>query len=159
MKIMDPAELCDIMDFWIAAPWPLTEDETQQRAVERFGWTIEVDGGTPYLMDTVSNFTIPDVRTVPYKDRMMELSLQASDTTREITSPLTELLGDAFTLMVREGEGRWGKPTLLDSKSGPTARWNVDGGARVSFIFLSRGLLAMFETPQGAEVERKLGDR
>ncbi|MGO4434464.1 DUF6301 family protein [Paenarthrobacter sp. RAF9] len=156
---MEPAELCDIMDFWIAAPWPLTEDETHQRAVERFGWTIEVENGRQYLMNTASNFTIPDVMTVPIKDRMMELSLQTSDTTREITPQRTELLSDAFTLMVREGEARWGKPTLRDYENGPRARWNVNGGARVSFHFFPRGLLARFETPQGAEVERKLGDR
>ncbi|MFJ6537876.1 DUF6301 family protein [Paenarthrobacter sp. NPDC091711] len=157
-KSMPPAEVCDIMDFWIAAPWPMPEAEAQQRAVERFGWTIEVDNDTPYLMNTVSNFTTADVMTVDVKNVMRELSLDTSDTIRDVTPESTAFLSDSFTLMVREGEAKWGKPALRDFEKAKTARWNVDGGARVTFNFSPRGLSARFETPQGAEVERKLGD-
>ncbi|MCP1410809.1 DUF6301 family protein [Paenarthrobacter sp. A20] len=158
-KSMPPAELCDIMDFWIAAPWPMSKDEAQQRAVERFGWTIEVENDTPYLMNTVSNFTTADVMTIDYKNVMMDLSLDTSDTIREVTPESTAFLGDAHTLMVREGEARWGKPKLEHFEETTTALWNVDGGAIVSFSFLPRGLSAEYETPQGAELERKSGDR
>ncbi|WP_024818120.1 DUF6301 family protein [Arthrobacter sp. 31Y] len=157
-KSMPPAEVCDIMDFWIAAPWPLTEAEAQRRAVERFGWTIDDENGSSYLMNTVSNFTTADVMTIAYKNVMRELSFDTSDTIRDITPESTDFLNDAFTLMVREGEAKWGKPALRDSEKAKTARWNVHGGARVTFGFLPRGLSARFETPHGAEVERKLGD-
>ena len=158
-KSMPAAEVCDVMDFWIAAPWPLSEAETQQRAVERFGWTTEVENGRSYLMNTVSNFTFPDVMTIEVKNVMRAMSLDTSDSIRDITPESTDFLNDAFTLMVREGQARWGKPTLQNFKDTPSARWNVDGGARVTFRFNPKGLSATFETPQGAEIERKLGDR
>ncbi|SEC22194.1 DUF6301 family protein [Microbacterium hydrocarbonoxydans] len=158
-KVMTPAEVCDLMDFWIAAPWPLTQEETQKLAVERFGWTIEVENGTPYLMNTVSNFTFTDVMTTDSRGRMMHLTLDISDTIREVTEESTAFLGDAFTLMVREGSSRWGDPKNLKVKDTVSARWDVEGGARVTFNFAPKGLSARFETPQGAEVERKLGDR
>ncbi|USX53660.1 DUF6301 family protein [Lentzea sp. HUAS12] len=63
-RAMAPAEACDLMDFWEAASWPLTRDEVQQQAVEWFGWTVEVQNGTPYLMNRDSGFTVPDVMTI-----------------------------------------------------------------------------------------------
>lgn len=158
-KSMPPAEVCDIMDFWIAAPWPLSEDEAQQRAVERFGWTIDVEDGTPYLMNTVSNFNTPDVMTIAHKDVMMDLTLDASDAIREVTPESTAFLGDAFTLMVREGEARWGKPKLEYFEEIAAARWNADSGAIVTFRFLPKGVTARFDTPEGAELERRAGGR
>lgn len=154
-KSMPPAEVCDTMDFWITSPWPLSEDEVQQRAVEHFGWTIEVENDTPYLMNTVSNFTLPDVMTVHSKGVMMQIELDTTDNIREVTPESTAFLNDAFTLMVREGQARWGKPTVKRRGVGTAARWDVDGGARVSFHFLPRGVSAKYETPQGAELDRK----
>lgn len=51
---MTPVEVCDLMDFWEAAPWPLTCDQAQQLAVDGLGWTIELEDGISYLMNTVS---------------------------------------------------------------------------------------------------------
>ncbi|MCS3442555.1 DUF6301 family protein [Microbacterium phyllosphaerae] len=158
-KAMTPTEVCDIVDFWTAAPWPLTEDEAQQLAVERFGWSIEVENGTRYLMNTVTGLALPDVMTIAVKDQMRELSFDTTDTIRDVTPESTAFLGDNFALMVREGEARWGKPDLRRTDKWTTARWDAAGGSRVAFNFLPRGLNVRFETPQGADVERKLGDR
>lgn len=156
---MTPDELCDVVDFWAAAPWPLSEDETQQLAVDRFGWTVEVDKGKSYLMNTVSNFTIPDVMTIAYKDILNYVSLRISDTIRPVTEESAAFLNDAFTAIVREGEKRWGTPSLRDFEDTTAARWDLDGGSRIEITQLPMGLTAKFETPQGAAVERKLGDR
>ena len=142
-KSMPPAELCDIIDFWITAPWPMSQDEAQKRAVDRFGWTIEVENDTHYLMNTVSNFTTADVMTIDYKNVMMDLSFDTSDTIRDVTPESTDFLSDVHTLMVREGVAT------------TTAQWNVEDGARVSFSFLPRGLTARYETPQGVELDRR----
>ncbi|WP_416416479.1 DUF6301 family protein [Paenarthrobacter aromaticivorans] len=152
---MPPAELCDIIDFWITAPWPMSQDEAQKRAVDRFGWTIEVENDTPYLMNTVSNFTTADVMTIDYKNVMMDLSFDTSDTIRDVTPESTDFLSDVHTLMVREGVARWGEPKLAYFKDTTTAQWNVEDGARVSFSFLPRGLTARYETPQGVELDRR----
>lgn len=156
---MSAAEVCDIMDFWAEADWPLTQDEVQRISADRFGWTIEVEDDTPYLMNTVSGMTFPDVMTIDSRGRMMYMTLDTSDTVAEPSPESAAALGDAFALMVREGETRWGKPAMRAGAKGSTsARWDLTGGARVTFTSQAKGLTAMFETPQGAEVERKLGN-
>lgn len=158
-KAMNAAELCDTMEFWASASWPLTRDEAQKLAIDRFGWTIEVENGTSYLMNTVSGFTITDVTMIDLKDVMMDLSLDVSDTIRDVTPESTAFLGDAFALMVREGESRWGTPTMTEFEDTVAAHWDVAGGARIEFTFLPKGLTAMYETPQGAELSRESGNR
>lgn len=158
-KVMPAAEACDLMDFWVAAPWPLSQEEVQRLGVERFGWTVEVDNGKSYLFNRVSDFTIPDVMTIAYKDVVNYLTLRLSDTIKPATPESTAFLNDAFTLMVREGESRWGTATLRDIEGTTAARWDVTGGARIQFSFRPAGITAKFETPQGVAVERKAGGR
>ncbi|EWC61082.1 hypothetical protein UO65_3653 [Actinokineospora spheciospongiae] len=150
-KAMAPAEVCDLVDFWDAAPWPLTRDQVQQRAVERFGWTTEVEDGTSYLMNTVSGFTVPDVSTIGSKGDLSYLKLNVADTIREVTPGSRRFLGDAFALAVREGEGRWGVPTLRDGEGTTSADWDTASGGRISFNLTARSLSAVFHTPQDVE--------
>jgi len=42
---MTPIEVWAIVDFWAGLPWPMSRAEAQQRAVDRLGWTIEVEDG------------------------------------------------------------------------------------------------------------------
>ena len=157
-KAMSPAEVCDLMDFWAAADWPLCEDEVQSLAVERFGWTIEVEDGVSYLMNTVSGFTIPDVSTIGSKGPLSYINLRLSDVIRRITPESTEFLGDNFALMVREGQQRWGNPTMRKPDGAESASWNLHSGARITLNCNPKSLSAMFQTPQGVELDRKLGD-
>ncbi|ASN21629.1 DUF6301 family protein [Arthrobacter sp. YN] len=154
---MTPAEVCDLMDFWAAADWPLTKDEVQRLAVERFDWSIEVEDGTPYLMNHVSGFTIPDVSTIGARKHLHYLRLDTSDELKQVTPEFTAFLGDNFTLMVREGEGRWGKPTMRNFEGTDSAEWDRPSGGRIVFNLSSHVLSAMFQTPQGVELDRKLG--
>ncbi|MCD4853449.1 DUF6301 family protein [Arthrobacter sp. AK01] len=157
-KSMSPAEVCDLMDFWAAAAWPLTRDEVQRLAVERYGWSIEVEDDVPYLMNTVSGFTIPDVSTIGSEGALSYISLRISDVIRRITPESTEFLGDNFALMVREGTERWGKQLMRASAGSESASWCLSSGARISLNCHPKSLSAMFQTPQGVELDRKSGN-
>ncbi|MFD4669903.1 DUF6301 family protein [Lentzea sp. NPDC058450] len=156
---MTPAEACDLMDFWGAAPWPLTRDEVQELAVDRFGWTIEVDGGVRYLMNTVSGFTVPDVSAIGARRNLSYLGLHVADAIHEVTPASRRFLGDAFALMVREGESRWGVPAMSDREGVSSARWDTASGGRISFNLALKSLRARFETPQGIALDRRAGRR
>lgn len=156
---MTPVEACDLMDFWEIASWPLTRDQVQQLAVEWLGWTIEVENGVSYLMNTESGFTTPDVMTIGSKGDLSYLRFDVADKIREVTSASRRFLGDAFTLVVREGEARWGTPVLRDFERSTSATWDTASGGRISFSLALKSLGAMFETPQGVELDRKAGDR
>jgi hypothetical protein len=156
-KVMTPVEVCDFMEFWDAAAWPLTRDEVQKLAVERFGWTIEVEDDVPYLMNTVSGFTIPDVSTIGSEGALSHLSLRVSDVIRQVTPESTEFLGDNFALMVREGEARWGRATMGTVAETTSASWDSPTGSRIVFSLAPKSISAMFLTPQGVELDRKSG--
>lgn len=154
---MTAAEACDLVEFWEIAPWPLTRDQVQQLAVEWLGWTIEIDDGVPYLMNTVSAFTVPDVSTIGSRGDLSYLGFDLADTIREVTPESRRFLGDAFALAVREGESRWGAPAMRDFKGTSSASWDTASGGRISFSLALRGLGAMFQTPQGVELDRRAG--
>ncbi|WP_314325722.1 DUF6301 family protein [Paenarthrobacter ilicis] len=156
-KAMPPAEVCDLMGFWDAAEWPLTQDEVQRLAVERFGWSIEVEDGTPYLMNHVSGFTIPDVSTIGSKGDLSYISLRISDVIRQITPESTGFLGDNFALVVRVGQQRWGSPHIRKFEGGESASWLQPSGARITVNLYPKSLSAMFHTPQGVELDRNSG--
>ncbi|SES17759.1 hypothetical protein SAMN04488000_117107 [Lentzea albida] len=152
---MAPAEACDLMDFWEIAPWPLTRDQVQQLAVEWLGWTIEVENGVSYLMNRESGFTSPDVMTIGAKGELSYLKFAVADTIREVTPASRRFLGDAFTLVVREGEGRWGTPVMRDFETTTSAKWATGSGGAISFSLSRKGFSGMFATPQGVELDRK----
>ncbi|WP_185751188.1 DUF6301 family protein [Arthrobacter sp. 31Y] len=156
-KAMPPAEVCDLMDFWAAVAWPLTHEEVQRLAVERFGWSIEVEDGTRYLMNHVSGFTIPDVSTIGSKGDLSYITLRISDVIRQITPESTEFLGDNFALVVCEGRQRWGSPHIRKVQGGESASWNLPSGARITVNLNPKSLSAMFHTPQGVELDRNSG--
>lgn len=154
---MAPVEACDLMAFWEAAPWPLTCAQVQQLAVEWLGWTIEVEDGISYLMNTVSGFTVADVMTIGSKGDLSYLKFDVADTIRDVTAVSRRFLGDAFALMVREAEARWGAPAMRDFKGTSSATWDTTCGATISFTLALKGLGAMLETPQGVELDRRAG--
>lgn len=156
-KAMSPAEVCDLMDFWAAQPWPLSPDEVHRAAVERLGWTVEVEDGTSYLMNTASGLTVPDVSTVGSRGELSHLSLRTSDVVRPVTAASTAFLGDTFTLLVRAREVAWGAPTMRRREDSTSATWDLASGARVSFTCAVRSLSAMFETPQGVALDQRAG--
>ena len=155
-KAMTPTEACDLVGFWADAPWPLTRDEVIALGAERFGWSIEVDRGVSYLMNTVAGFTIPDVSTIG-EDPLSYLTLRISDVIRDVTPASTSFLGDAFTLVVREAERRWGPASMRDVKDSRIASWHTASGGRISFSSAPKSLAARFETPQGVALEQRLG--
>jgi len=156
-KALSPAEVCDLMDFWAAQPWPQTRDEVHRSAVEQLGWTVEVEDRTPYLINTVSGLTVPDVSTIGSRGDLSHLSLRTSDVVRPVTAESTAFLGDTFALQVRAREVAWGAPTMRRREDSTSATWDLASGARVSFTCAARSLSAMFQTPQGVALDQRAG--
>ncbi|MEV4736362.1 MULTISPECIES: DUF6301 family protein [unclassified Microbacterium] len=155
-KAMTPTEVCDLMDFWAAAPWPLTRDEVLRLAVDRFAWTIEEEDGTSYLMNTVSNFTVPDVSTIGARTQLNYLSLDLADEATEEDPTSQDILRDAFAHIVREGTTRWGEPAQRQKDGTRFASWERSGG-RVTISASDVTLSGMFQTPRGVEIDRDSG--
>ncbi|GAB3634242.1 hypothetical protein GCM10027421_35960 [Microbacterium shaanxiense] len=154
-KVMPPVEVCDVMDFFIALEWPLSRGEAQKIASERLGWTIEVENGVSYLVNSVTGLNHPDVRTPDVEGRVYSMDFWVTDSTPPPTSESTAFLGDQFALLVREGTSRWGQQIMGRSKHASRASWDVSGGGQVRFSLSKRSVSASFSTPQCVESDRK----
>lgn len=158
-KAMTPAEVCDFMDFWAAQSWPMRREEVHRLAVERFGWSTEVEKGREYLMNSASGLTIPDVATIHSKGDLLYLSLSVTDVVRDGSDEGAAFIGDAFAHLVREGESRWGAPRQKTAHGNRYVRWDVAGGSRIEFSMSDESVSAEFDTPQRVERDRALGAR
>lgn len=154
-KVMPPAEVCDVMDFLTGLDWPLSRDEVQKLASERFGWTIESERGKQYLVNTVTGLSEQDVSIVDVDGQVHSVDFWVTDTTPPPTPESIAFLGDQFALLVREGESRWGQRAMDGDDYGTGASWNVPGDGRVSFSLLKRVVTATFSTPQGVNLDKK----
>jgi len=142
---MTPAEVWEIVDFWAGLPWPMSRADAQRRAVDRLGWTIEVEDGLGYL--TNPDITPPEV-SMSGIDTVSFVRFPIADKVEEETPETRAYLGDLFTLTVREGAARLGRPSIRRVRGQTDATWDL-GPARVS-VTLSRWLVALrFLTPEG----------
>ncbi|MDF2509541.1 MAG: hypothetical protein K0Q52_3400 [Microbacterium sp.] len=154
---MPPDEVADLLEFWAHASWPLSREQVHAAAVERFGWTTELDRGTEYLMNTVSGFTTPDVSTIDAKNALVNLGLDLSDTVREITPESTALIDAAFEAMVEAVERRWGPADTKSNNGTTSASWTVASGTRLSLNRNDRGVSTFIQTPQGIALDKASG--
>ena len=152
---MPPAEACDVMDFVTGLSWPLSETVVQKLMSERFGWTIEIEGGKHYLVNTSTGLTEQDVTTIEVNGRVYSVDFWVTDATPPPTPESRAFLGDQFALLVREGASRLGKQTMDRGDQATGAAWDVPGGGRVRFSLSERSVSAFFRTPQGVESDRK----
>lgn len=156
-KAMPASQVCDVLDFWRAADWPLTTAQTNERASE-LGWTIEDED---FLVNEVSGLSLADVdtSTMPSGD-LAALNFRTTDVVKDVGPKATGFLNDQFALAVREASERWGKPKQSRTKDGATfAQWDFpDDGARITLMRLTSSVLADFTTPQYARVLRGLGE-
>ncbi|MFT4009561.1 MAG: DUF6301 family protein [Nocardioidaceae bacterium] len=154
-KAMDPPRACDLLEFWINATWPMTRAEVGALAVAELGWTIDAEGS---LGNPVDGLSQPGVRTGVTPDgHLATLSFWVSDVVNDPSADAVAFLDDQFTLVVREGQRRWGKPKLRSGRN-RSAQWDLPGGGRVSVARLSSSVTATFTTPSYAQVLRKLGE-
>lgn len=155
-KAMTAAEACDVADFWIAAGWPMTLAQTIDRAAE-LGWTVEDED---FLVNEVSGLSMPDVDTATLPSgELSTLTYRTTDVIRNVTEESTAFLNDQFTVLVREGTQRWGRPKLARLRNDTQqARWEIPSGARVSARCSAMAVLVEFTTPQYARVLRDLGE-
>lgn len=156
-KSIPPTQVCDWIEFWMNAPWPMDEKQTAEYAA-RLGWTAEEDEGEIYLTDAVSGLSMPEATLVTMPSgETASIDFHITDVIREITNESNIFLNDQYTLTYREAEARWGvgkQETVEDKLS---ATWDSDKG-RVTLMALKRSVMVNFDTPQYAEVLRGLGE-
>lgn len=152
-KSMSPQRACDLVEFWIAAPWPLTRPQVQERAAE-LGWVVH-DGA---LMNPVDGLSQPAVLTGVLPDGTFgSLGFRVTDVVRDRSPQGADFLNDQFTLLVREGTARWGKPRLSRGRA-QVATWELPDGARVGARGTNTSVVAEYTTPQQAAALRRRGE-
>lgn len=138
---MTPVEVWDIVDFWAGLPWPLSRADAQQRAVDHLGWVIEVEDGLGYL--TNPGITPPEV-SMSGIDTVSFVRFPIADKVDKETPQTRAHLGDLFTLTVREGAFRFGRPAIRRDRGATHATWEH------VILTHSRYLVAIrFLTPEG----------
>ncbi|MBN6037762.1 DUF6301 family protein [Amycolatopsis sp. 195334CR] len=142
---MTPAEVWETIDFWAGMPWPVSRADAQQRAVDRFGWVIKVEEGLGYLVSPA--FTPPAVAMAGI-DTVKSVRFPLTDAVKEETPATRAFLGDLFTLVVREGTARLGRPSLRRDRGSTYATWEM-GSAQVTVTLSSRSVMGQFRTPEG----------
>ena len=142
---MSVAEVWETVDFWVGVPWPVSRADAQRRAVERLGWVIEVEDGLGYLANPV--FTPPAV-SMSGIDTVSSVRFPVADAVAEETPGTRAFLGDLFTLAVREGVARLGRPAIRRDRGHTDATWEV-GAALVTLTLSSRSVVVRFRTPEG----------
>lgn len=153
-KAMSAERACDLVDFWIAAPWPLTPVQVQQLG-EQLGWTPDEDDAMQNEPDGLSEPAVPII-DLP-SGETGALNFWVTDVVGDPSQASTDFLHDRYTLLVREGGRRWGVP-MLSTTVGASARWDLDGGARVVASRGERSVAIDFYTPQYAAILRDLGE-
>ena len=158
-KSIPPTQVCDWIEFWINAPWPMDEKETAEYAAQ-LGWTAEEDEGEIYLTDAVSGLSMDDVATATMPSgEIGSIGFRLTDVIRDITDESTDFLNDQFTLIYREAQARWGKAKQETTESGGgRATWDWEDKARVTLTRLNRSVSVNIDTPSYAKVLRQLGE-
>ncbi|GAB2755842.1 DUF6301 family protein [Amycolatopsis magusensis] len=141
---MSPAEVWETVDFWAGVPWPMSRADAQQMAVDRLGWAIEVEEGLGYLVNPA--FTPPGV-SMSGIDTVSSVRFRIADMVAEETPATRAFLGDLFTLTVREGAARLGRPSLRRDRGHTDATWEM-GSAQVTATLASRSVMVRFRTPE-----------
>ena len=141
----------ELIEFWIATPWPLTRPEVQERAAQ-LGWVVERNA----LMNPVDGLTQPAVLTGVLPDGTFgSLGFRVTDVVRDGGARGAEFLDDQFALMVREGTGRWGTPRFKRGRA-QLAKWQLSDGASVDARRSNTSVAQEYTTPQqSAELHRR----
>lgn len=152
-RALDADRACSIVDFWIAQPWPLSRAQTFELAAE-LGWSV-VEGSLVNSADALSQ---PAVITSEVRGAFATLTFWVSDVVKGVDADAgADFLGDQFTLLVREGSERWGKPELSRGSVG-RAKWELPGGGRIDATRSKSSVTLEFTTPQYAQVLREMGE-
>ncbi|WP_367139057.1 DUF6301 family protein [Saccharothrix sp. HUAS TT1] len=142
---MSPVEVWQTIDFWAGVPWPASRADAQRMAVDHLGWAIEVEDGLGYLVNPA--FTPPEV-SMSGIDTVSFVRFLVTDVVAKETPATRALLGDLFTLAVREGAARLGPPSIRRDRGHTDATWEM-GPAQVTITLSSRAVAVRFRTPEG----------
>ena len=81
-------------------------------------------------------------------DTVSFVFFRITDAITDQTPARRAFLGDLFTLVVREGTGRLGRPAVRRDRGRTDAVWEM-GAARVTVTLSSRAVTVRFVTPEG----------
>ncbi|MBB5958218.1 hypothetical protein FHS29_004826 [Saccharothrix tamanrassetensis] len=123
----------------------MSRADAQRMAVDRLGWAIEVEDGLGYLVNPA--FTPPAV-SMSGIDTVSSVRFRIADVVTEETPATRAFLGDLFTLAVREGAARLGRPSIRRDRGHTDTTWEM-GAARVTVTLSSRSVVVRFLTPEG----------
>ena len=156
-KAMKPERVGDLLQFWIDAHWPMTRAETDALAAAELDWIVDAEGDVTNPIDGLSQQAV--LTSVTPDGQLATLSFWVSDVVKDPGADAITFLDDQFTLAVREGERRWGKPKLRSRRNGnASAQWDLSGGGRVGVSRLRSSVTVEVTTPQYARVLRQLGE-
>ncbi|PPK63677.1 DUF6301 family protein [Actinokineospora auranticolor] len=144
-SVMSPAQVWETLDFWAGLPWPLSRADAQRRAVDRPGWAIEVEDGLGYLVNPALT---PPAVSMPGIDTVSSVRFRITDAVTKETPASRAFLGDLFTLVVRQGADRLGRPSIRRDRGHTDATWET-GPAQITVTLSSRSVMVRFRTPEG----------
>lgn len=144
---------CSMIDFWIAAPWPMSGEQVRALA-PGLGWTVDAEG---VPINTVDALSQPAVITGEARGIFTTLKFWVTDVVKGDDLAGPAFLTDQFALLVREGSRRWGRAKLTRGRS-EHAEWELAGGGRVDASKSKASVTIQFITPQYAQVLRELGE-
>lgn len=162
LKALTAVDACDILDFWVSAPWPMQIEQTHQYA-SQLGWTVEEEDGEKFLVNESSVLTegFVDANFTDSGDTAA-ITFYTTDVAKgDITDESTAFLNDQFTLLYREAISRWGAETKQTSSEldGRSIEWELPGDkGRIGISQLKRVVTADFSTPMYAKVLSELGE-
>ena len=153
LKSVQPEQAIAQLQFWLDAPWPMSEAEASELA-SGAGWTVEADGrvyarNNPVEFQLVLGMSQRDTQTVSF-------SFSLTDAVENGDSSGLDDLKDKFSAFVTEGRERWGTPKLSRGAK-PSASWDLGerGGVR---IYQVDDVVADFVTPADLAIRKNMND-
>jgi len=141
------------IQFWLDAPWPMSEAEASELA-SGAGWTVEEDGRVYARNNPVEFQLVLGMSKRDNQTRSFCFSL--TDAVEEGDASGLDDLKDKFSEFVTEGRKRWGAPKLRRG-SKPSASWDLGelGGVR---IYQVDDIVADFVTPEDLAIRKNMND-
>lgn len=142
----------DQLEFWLAAPWPMSEEEAGEMA-SALGWTIEGE----WVYARCNDVPFQTVLGISKRDsEVTAFSFSLTGDVEQDDREAMDALKDAFSEYVAAGRSRWGKPAMKRGAV-PTARWDFGerGGIRMHY---TTAVVATYVTPNDLKALKVMND-
>lgn len=142
----------DQLDFWLAAPWPMSEEAAGEMA-SALGWTIEGE----WIYARCNDVPFQTVLGLSKRDsEVTAFSFSLTGDVEQDDGEAMDALKDAFSEYVAGGRSRWGKPAMKRGAV-PAARWDLGerGGIRIHH---TTAVVATYVTPNDLTALKVMND-